>query len=119
MNNPQHIDLGSLREMARGDNRFIEKMLLAFSENTPGLLDTLETSVGENRLETIVVTAHRMQPGFHYVGRSDISEMLHTLEHKTNELSADEMRRITRELRSQAELIFADVRETLKELRSE
>lgn len=119
MNNPQHIDLGSLREMARGDNRFIEKMLLVFSENTPSLLNTLETSVRENQQETIAVTAHRMQPGFHYVGRNDIREMLHTLEHKTADLSADEMLGITRKISSETALILTDIHETLTELRSE
>ena len=65
---PPVYDLASLRELSRGDEAFVRRMVGIFLEQTPAAMGEIETALQERDYATVAKTAHRIKPSIDNMG---------------------------------------------------
>ena len=60
--------MDKIREMADGDEEFIQSIISAFLEDVPGDLDELEGAVGSGNFEQIYKLSHKIKPNVDMLG---------------------------------------------------
>ncbi|HEU4717821.1 MAG TPA: Hpt domain-containing protein [Bacteroidia bacterium] len=109
----KHINLAELRTLGHNDETFIRRMLQTCAEQSPGLLDGLKKATEENDTGAAAACAHRLRPTFHYLGRSDLSELLRAIEDGTFR-DIDEMKTISQRFLDGAGRALGEVSEVLR-----
>lgn len=112
-----HIHLEELEQLSGGKKDFIIRMLDVALQNTPGLLENLNTAVNTGNNETINAAAHRLRPTFHYLGRMDICNLLDEIEHTAAQMDTTDLKQKTEMIVRESVLIFEEVKNKLAELR--
>ncbi len=84
--NNQPLDLSYLREMSGDSTDFMVEMLEAFQKQTPLYMTDLEKAIADEDWKATSEFSHKIKPTFHYVGRSDLKEMMQTIERNSREL---------------------------------
>jgi len=73
-------DLSNLEEMSEGDQEFMVTMISYFVDNTPEVLETLNTSTQNHDWEAVRHIAHKLKPQLNYVGISQIEDDVEQIE---------------------------------------
>lgn len=73
-------DLSGLKEVAAGDDAFVELVLNMFVENMPGDVISLSDAIKNKDLHTAGRMAHKMKPSLHLVGLGGLTPLLEKLE---------------------------------------
>jgi HPt (histidine-containing phosphotransfer) domain-containing protein len=79
-------DLEYLVEISAGDEAFIRDMLNEFIENTPKVIDELNSLSDSKNWESLYYVAHKFAPTFDFVGAHQIKNEIITLEKNVKEL---------------------------------
>lgn len=58
--------------LSRGDNKFVNKMLNVFLEETPAEVDNLEQSIQQKNFEAIKAVAHKLKSTIPFVGLDSV-----------------------------------------------
>ncbi|HTI91606.1 MAG TPA: ATP-binding protein [Puia sp.] len=73
-------DLTQLRSAARGDMKFVKKMVLLFLQQVPAEIKEMLAAHSENNFEFIRRTAHRIKPMLHNFGITSLKDDMIELE---------------------------------------
>jgi len=73
-------DLTQLRSAARGDMKFVKKMVLLFLQQVPAEIKEMLAAHSENNFEFIRRTAHRIKPMLHNFGITSLQDDMIELE---------------------------------------
>ncbi|MEM9888091.1 MAG: response regulator [Bacteroidota bacterium] len=73
-------DLSKLKEMSRGNKKFIQKMLRLFIELTPKSIENLSNALKANDLVSIKKIAHKLKPSIDHLNISSIKTAIRSLE---------------------------------------
>jgi len=65
---PQDLDLSFLYEIADGSNEFIVDSIGMFLEQTPQLLDTINTAINTGDWATAASASHKLKPNLGFFG---------------------------------------------------
>nr|WP_067058996.1 Hpt domain-containing protein [Mucilaginibacter sp. L294] len=65
---PQDLDLSFLYEIADGSNEFIVDSIGMFLEQTPQLLDTINTAINTGDWVTAASASHKLKPNLGFFG---------------------------------------------------
>ncbi len=77
---PPPFDLARLRETARGNLAFVNRVLEAFHGNMPGALAELRTAQAATDLPALAALAHRLRPSLQLLGAASLEAHLAALE---------------------------------------
>ena len=75
-------DLTQLRELASGNDEFVESMIETFLEHTPGQLQEMLTAYDTNDLATVGAIAHKIKPNIELFGIYKITGDIRVAEDK-------------------------------------
>jgi signal transduction histidine kinase/CheY-like chemotaxis protein/Tfp pilus assembly protein PilF/HPt (histidine-containing phosphotransfer) domain-containing protein len=75
----QHFDLNYLHEITNGDAKRMQSIIKSFLEQTPTILEELETGIKDRNIERIREQLHKLQPTLTYVGIAISEAELETL----------------------------------------
>lgn len=83
----QYIDLTYLREMADGDESFIENMIQVFVDMTPEVLQNLQNATNDKNWTEVRSITHKFSPQLNFVGIKSIIPIVENVEQwsKNNE----------------------------------
>ncbi len=84
-NDDKLYDLGPLREMSRGNNEFINKMITLFIEQANMSLNQINTAHVDNDYETVCKVAHRLKSSIDNMGIISIKKEIRELEKLSKE----------------------------------
>lgn len=73
-------DLSNLEEMSEGDQEFMVTMISYFVDNTPEVLENLNTKTQNQDWEAVRHIAHKLKPQLNYVGISQIEDEVEQIE---------------------------------------
>jgi HPt (histidine-containing phosphotransfer) domain-containing protein len=65
---PQDFDLSFLYEIADGSNEFIVDSIGMFLEQTPQLIDTINTAINAGDWDTAASASHKLKPNLGFFG---------------------------------------------------
>jgi HPt (histidine-containing phosphotransfer) domain-containing protein len=77
---PGMLDLGYLKEIAPGDDPFIETVLKSFQEDAKQFISKLESELGNEELIVLQKSAHAMKPAGVYLGVHSLTFLVTRLE---------------------------------------
>ncbi|HXL54895.1 MAG TPA: Hpt domain-containing protein, partial [Chitinophagaceae bacterium] len=73
-------DLSKLRDISRGNEEFIQKMLQVFTRESVIAVQQIKEAYANNDIEKIKITAHRIKPSVHNMGINSLTEDILKLE---------------------------------------
>ncbi len=73
-------DLSKLRDVSRGNEEFIQKMLQVFIRESVIAVEQIKEAYANNDIEKIKITAHRIKPSVHNMGINSLTEDILKLE---------------------------------------
>ncbi len=73
-------DLSKLRDISRGNEEFIQKMLQVFIRESVIAVEQIKEAYANNDIEKIKITAHRIKPSVHNMGINSLTEDILKLE---------------------------------------
>ncbi len=76
-------DLEKLRELCRGNEEFLQKMLRLFLEQTPLRIKDMQKAFADKNWKTVSDTAHKMKPSLDNLGINALRETVRNLEKAT------------------------------------
>lgn len=82
------FDLGKLREIGKGNQAFIDKMIKLFSEQAPLSVQEIKEAYGQKDLEKVKAVAHRLKPSIDNMGIHSLTKEIRQIE--TLALSGDQ-----------------------------
>jgi HPt (histidine-containing phosphotransfer) domain-containing protein len=80
-----YCDLTDLKEMAMGNDEFVEKMVRVFLESTKESLDQLLQAFEEGNFDRVSALAHKIKPSIDMMGIKDLHEPIRTIEKNAKE----------------------------------
>lgn len=117
------VDFQSLHEMTSGDQAVMLEMMELFLDQTPPLVDNLESAFEKSDWRSMAETAHKMKPTFTYMGIDEAFEISIELEKyrevkkvkKTEPVAKliNRLTAITSEAYKEIELASANIREEI------
>ncbi len=78
-------DLSYLRDVAGGDNDFLNEMTDTFLIQAPKEIDDLEDHFKEKNWNMLAATAHKMRPSLSFLGLKDAADKACTIEENSNQ----------------------------------
>jgi HPt (histidine-containing phosphotransfer) domain-containing protein len=111
----KNFNTETLEQIAKGDDSFISKMLQAYCDQAPGLLETLQSALKEKNSAAIRSSAHRLRPSFHYLGRPDVSALLERIEMSAETVPADQLMPLYDQVFTSASLMLDEANEALRQ----
>lgn len=75
-------DLSQLRELASGNDEFVESMIDTFLEHTPGQLQEMLSAYDTKDLATVGAVAHKIKPNIELFGIHNITQDIRVVEEK-------------------------------------
>ncbi len=116
MNNGAAFDLYELERFSEGNNQALASILNSFvSENHQNIQAMLNSLQASDR-QAIGALAHKMITSFGHLRATNITEILHQLEHPENIQNANELGKLVKELASKANDLFPQIEAKVKEL---
>lgn len=82
------FDLGKLREIGKGNQAFIDKMIKLFSEQAPLSVQEIKEAYDQKDLEKVKAVAHRLKPSIDNMGIHSLTKEIRQIE--TLALSGDQ-----------------------------
>lgn len=88
----QDLDLSLLNEIADGSDEFIVDTIDMFMQQTPGILQEIETGLAANDLSTAAAAAHKLKATLGFFGMLNTQALIQQIESgcKTGTISVDE-----------------------------
>ena len=80
IDNKKLYDLTSLKEISRGNEAFVKKMLQVFIEQVPAILLEINNSFEQSNFLAIKKAAHRIKPSIDNLGISSLKPMVRQIE---------------------------------------
>jgi signal transduction histidine kinase/DNA-binding NarL/FixJ family response regulator len=74
------IDLSYLEEIAEGNSEFVRKMISAFLNQAPGMLNDMKKFTAEKRWKELRGVSHKIKPSLDFVGIHSLKETVGNLE---------------------------------------
>lgn len=106
------FDLGKLREIGKGNQAFIDKMIRLFSEQAPLSVQEIKEAYGQKDLEKVKAVAHRLKPSIDNMGIHSLTKEIRQIE--TLALSGDQEQELPG-LIEQLETVLVEVVGKLRE----
>jgi HPt (histidine-containing phosphotransfer) domain-containing protein len=100
--------LEKLRQMSKGNEAFVQKMLAIFLEQTPIRLTEMEKSYAEGNLHKLGEIAHKMKPGMDSFEMTGLLQTVRKLE-KAMENSLEENETLLLHLSQSMKQILAEM----------
>ena len=103
--------LDKIREMAEGDEEFIQSVVMVFLEEVPEDLGGLETAVGSGDYDQIYKLSHKIKPNVDLLGMEDTRAL--ALEMETmgkNEKNLDGIRERFPRLKKDVEQVISELK---------
>ena len=111
-------NLDYLKSVTPGSNAFAIQILKLFLQDTPGSINGIKTELQNANYEGIYKHAHKIKPSISMVGvpaaTSDALLKINELAKAEREL--EQIKELTSYLESELEKIYADLRDSLKEM---
>jgi PAS domain S-box-containing protein len=105
-------DLKKLREMSRGNEAFVIKMLELFTTRFPAYLEEFEGFLKKNDFDAINKLAHKIKPSINDMGIYSIKQDILDLERfKLSESSMDEFHQLLNKVTKVLSAVVADIHE--------
>jgi PAS domain S-box-containing protein len=76
----QLYDLSTLRDISRGNDAFVEKMVNIFCDQTPPMLREMTIAMYDNDLERMGAIAHRIKPSIDNLNINSLKQTIRTIE---------------------------------------
>ena len=103
--------LDKIREMAEGDEEFIQSVVLVFLEEVPEDLGGLETAVGSGDYDQIYKLSHKIKPNVDLLGMEDTRALALELETMgKNEENLDGIRERFPRLKKDVEQVISELK---------
>ncbi len=84
------IDLSYLKQLASGNNKFINEMITVFIEQTPLEIGNLEKHLNAQDWKSLRATAHKMKSSYSFMGIKELEGIGKSLEeYAANEINLD------------------------------
>jgi HPt (histidine-containing phosphotransfer) domain-containing protein len=109
----QHIDLDSLKKIARGDTAFLLKLIDHFLLETPQSMQKIEVLLEEGNYREIRDAAHKIKPSLSFMGVPKVENEIRKVEELSSSGTDPE------ELRKQVQSLKASIGQIISELKEE
>lgn len=106
-------DLSGLKEISRGNQAFIEKMVKLFCEQSPVMIGQMKEAYGAEKLEVMGAVAHKLKPSIDNLKINTLKQVIRSIEKAGKEQSK------TEEVATQIQLIEEIINKTIKKLKQE
>jgi HPt (histidine-containing phosphotransfer) domain-containing protein len=74
------VNIDYLRQLSKGNTRFVEEMIKIFLAENPAEMKVLETAINQKDYDLIKATAHKLRSTLPYIGLDRV------VEHEVNEM---------------------------------
>lgn len=110
-------DLSNLEEMSDGDQEFMITMISYFVDNTPEVLENLNTKTQNHDWEAVRFIAHKMKPQLNYLGINQIEDEVEQIEQYADKKeNLDKIPAMAENTTRVCRLALEQLREELKKL---
>lgn len=116
-NKQKLTNLDYLTSLAKGDKKFIKKMLTVFLEENPKEVSSLNEGVQEQNYEYIKASAHKLKSTIPFVGLDNIigNEIAQIESLATEKKGLEEIKTLLEKVNQSFDLACEELRELLKE----
>ncbi|RZK21099.1 MAG: Hpt domain-containing protein [Pedobacter sp.] len=113
------LDLSYLTEMVGHNPEFMIEVFDTFIEQTPFYLAELEDALSNENWDKVGNCAHKIKPTFSYVGRNDVKDFVHSIEHNArNQIDLEQIPADVERLKGLLVHIYAQLEMAKKEIQS-
>jgi HPt (histidine-containing phosphotransfer) domain-containing protein len=117
MENAEQFDLGELNILSGGDRDFLIKMLETFSGTIPPFIEKMKDALTAKNIADLANIGHRLKPSFHYLGRTDLTDLLGIIENGDGSKKDAEIYAATTKFLDAAKPMLPAVDEHIKKLK--
>jgi len=113
------LDLSYLTEMVGHNPEFMIEVFDTFIEQTPFYLAELEDAISRENWDKVGNCAHKIKPTFSYIGRNDVKDFVHTIEHNArNKIAVEQIAVDFERLKAFLVEIYAQLEAARKDIQS-
>ena len=109
------INLDYLRKLSRGDDKFIEEILVLFLKNTPLALKNMKNYYQQENWEDLMMEAHKIRPSFNFLGLKDLEDAAKKIENcASQKINLDQIGEAINKIEKTIDLVYVELSNEMK-----
>ena len=112
-NDEVQFDLSSLKEMAKGDEAFVQKMIHLFVDRTPPSITSIRAHFDLDEREEIQRIAHKLKPSMDYLHIEPLTTDIRLLENTATTASREELENVILKVENATATVITDLKKLL------
>ncbi len=106
---PSLFNLSTLKELANGDQEFVDEIVVLFRNTVPREVSVIGQAIHDDNRRQIKISCHRVKSSLKTIGASETAQIAEVLESKADASSMEEMKQLHLKMKSNLQHILKEL----------